>query len=279
MVAVKLWPYAIVALALIVALFVTFDFRRSHPGRESARVSSAIDWQRMAAPGPLSAAHAFLEHDCTACHTPIEGVEASNCIVCHANVESLLQRQPTAFHANVGRCADCHVEHQGASRRPTNMQHSALTRIGLRLLANAGERNRALSDATELRAKLLYWIREQEKGEPGSMAAASITPEESVLRCEACHANEDRHSSLFGRDCAQCHGTDTWMIVGFRHPSPRSMQCAQCHQAPPSHYMEHFRMVSMRVARQSRAEVNQCYLCHQSTAWTDIRGVGHYKHH
>ncbi|MBI3736827.1 hypothetical protein HY256_09975 [Candidatus Sumerlaeota bacterium] len=53
----------------------------------------------------------------------------------------------------------------------------------------------------------------------------------------------------------------------------------QCHQAPPSHYMMHFEMVSMKVAGQEHAEVSQCYLCHQTTAWNDIRGVGWYKHH
>ena len=55
--------------------------------------------------------------------------------------------------------------------------------------------------------------------------------------------------------------------------------CAQCHQAPPSHYMMHFRMVSMTVAGRMHAQVNQCYLCHQTTSWNDIKGVGLYKHH
>lgn len=43
--------------------------------------------------------------------------------------------------------------------------------------------------------------------------------------------------------------------------------------------MEHFRMVSARVANQPNAQVNQCYECHQTTAWNDIKGVGWYKHH
>ena len=43
--------------------------------------------------------------------------------------------------------------------------------------------------------------------------------------------------------------------------------------------MGHFHMVSMKVAGQHHAQVNQCYLCHQTTAWNDIKGVGWYKHH
>ena len=32
-------------------------------------------WQSMASPGPLSSAHAFLQEDCAACHTPVKGVQ------------------------------------------------------------------------------------------------------------------------------------------------------------------------------------------------------------
>src|SRR5205823_4468357 len=68
-------------------------------------------------------------------------------------------------------------------------------------------------------------------------------------------------------------------ITEFRHPSAASQSCAQCHQAPPSHYMEHFHMVSMRVAGQEHADVRQCFLCHPTTSWNDIKSVRWYKHH
>ena len=50
----------------------------------------------------------------------------------------------------------------------------------------------------------------------------------------------------------------------------------------------HFEMISKKVAGQEDAQVagcggpaqvSQCYRCHQTTWWDDIRGVGHYKHH
>jgi hypothetical protein len=99
------------------------------------------------------------------------------------------------------------------------------------------------------------------------------------LDCFSCHSNRSPHRDLFGQECAACHTTATWRIAGFKHPSPSSTECAQCHQAPPSHYMGHFHMVSKMVARQEHARVDQCYLCHQTDAWNDIRGVGWYKHH
>ena len=64
-----------------------------------------------------------------------------------------------------------------------------------------------------------------------------------------------------------------------RHPSPLSTDCNQCHQAPPSHSMMHFKMVSMKIAGVEHADVSQCFLCHQTNAWNDIKGVGWYKHH
>lgn len=224
----------------------------------------AATWQRQASPGDLSAAHAFLADNCAACHTPVTGVTADRCAACHAD-SPVLQREPTAFHATAGTCRECHREHQGVAARPTAMDHAALTRIGLGTSAGAGG---------EARERLLRWVAAGAAGpHPG------ITRREAALACAACHGTKDRHQGLFGRDCAQCHGTAKWTVPEFRHPSAQSTECAQCHQAPPSHYMEHFGMISRTVAGQPHADVRQCFLCHQTTAWNDIRGVGRYKHH
>lgn len=223
----------------------------------------------MVRPGRLSLAHAFLANRCSACHTPGKGVEAVNCVACHANNQNLLQRQPTAFHADVGRCAECHAEHRGATVRPVVMDHAVLAKIGLQLLSSQAPDSEGRLVASALRA----WI-ERARAQLGSTASL-----EAILNCASCHANQDRHSGLFGADCSECHTTKQWTIAGYRHPSPRSLDCAQCHQAPPSHYMEHFEMVSKRVAGIEHAQVSQCYLCHQTTSWNDIRGIGWYKHH
>src|SRR5262249_24340418 len=100
---------------------------------------------------------------------------------------------------------------------------------------------------SELRVRLLHWIKEQKSAEHGPAGAPSLTPEESVLRCETCHDTKDRHVGQFGKDCAACHGTATWTIATFRHPSPRSFDCAQCHQAPA----RSARRVSLRLSSPS----------------------------
>ncbi len=231
--------------------------------------SAQLAAQRAVIPGKLSQPHAFLENNCVACHTPVKGVEAKNCIVCHADNTTVLQRQPSAFHADIGACAVCHLEHQGRVASTTKMDHTALARIGLKQLDTAPA---ALDSA---RAALVAWLKQSD--------APPLTPHlqraESLLNCATCHQTKDRHVGLFGTDCVQCHGTTKWTIPEFRHPSPVSQSCAQCHQAPPSHYMMHFKMIDQAICGQPNAKVNQCFLCHQTTAWNDIRGVGYYKHH
>ena len=225
--------------------------------------------QRAVIPGALSQGHAFLENNCAACHTGVAGVEAKNCIVCHADNIAVLQRQPTAFHSDITSCAGCHLEHQGRVARTARMDHVALARAGLSQIRST------LSAHDDARHQLIGWL---ERNGPRTLTP-QLQREEALLSCAACHQTKDRHRGLFGADCAQCHATTKLTIAEFRHPSPASQSCAQCHQAPPSHYMMHFMMVSKRIASQPNAQVNQCFACHQTTAWNDIRGVGFYKHH
>jgi hypothetical protein len=275
---VKLSPYILASAALIIVLFTTVYLTRVHPGGERSGVFNTAAWQRMASPGELSQAHAFLEHNCAACHTAVRGPEASKCIACHATNESILSRQPTAFHADIGSCRECHLEHRGVTQQPTDMEHAALTRIWLRELENA-DLSTSSDEEASLRQPLITWLDQSNNTNRIQSLHHEITAQEAVLNCATCHDNQDPHNKLFGDDCAQCHSTDKWTIPEFRHPSPRSTECAQCHQAPPSHYMGHFHMVSMKVAGKPHADVSQCHLCHQTTSWNDIQGVGRYKHH
>lgn len=227
--------------------------------------------QRQVSPGRLSAAHASLETNCASCHTPLRSANAAKCIACHATSTALLQRQPTAFHATIETCSTCHVEHQGDSVRPVTMDHIRLANIGL-------ERVRQDSENPSNR-RLLNWLRQHKSSAPIDDTHPRVTSAEAALNCASCHGTKDRHQKLFGEDCASCHATASWTIADFQHPSPRSTDCVQCHRAPPSHYMMHFQMVSQAVARVPDARVDQCFRCHQTTSWNDIKGVGWYKHH
>ena len=222
-------------------------------------------WRMAMNPGPLSKAHAFLEKECGACHTANKGVTATACLSCHATDAPLLAKQSTAFHADIQECRGCHVEHQGNTARPVSMDHAALARIGW------GKAGGASAEGRTSMSELAHGV--------ARMTGAHATGDIAALDCQSCHAFRDPHRGLFGRECAECHQAESWKIAGFVHPSPRSEQCAQCHQAPPSHYMMHFHMISMMVAGQMHAKVEQCYLCHQTDSWNDIKSVGWYKHH
>jgi hypothetical protein len=226
-------------LAIVAMAWIAFALS----GGEMQQVASgaAEAWQHVATPGKLSRSHAFLETSCDGCHKAVTGVEPARCVGCHADNRVLLQRQPTVFHASVETCAGCHLEHLGGERMPTRMEHSLFASLGQRQdVPKTGERG---------------------------------------LDCATCHGTKDRHWGFLGSDCAQCHATSSWGIAAFRHPSPRSTECAQCHKEPPSHNMGHFTMMSARIAGRPHAKVEQCFLCHQTTSWNDIKDVGRIKHH
>lgn len=211
----------------------------------------------MFAPGPMSKSHQFLENQCSSCHASQQGVSSVGCISCHANNVSLLQRQSTSFHSNITTCKECHQEHLGGAKPPLLMDHLALATIGMK----AHGKNPKDVDEELISVNL------------------TEAPLVSTLNCMSCHATRDRHQGFFGSSCLSCHSSQTWQIADYKHPSPNSRSCVQCHQAPPSHYMMHFEMVSKKVAGHGGAKVNQCFLCHQTTSWNDIKGKGWYKHH
>ena len=241
-------------------------------------------WAAAASPGPLSAAHEFLGARCESCHVPTHGVEVASCLTCHATAAADLATKPsTAFHASIGECGGCHVEHRGRGRRPADMDHAVLVAAGHARAAEAASRDaQAGGEGFEHAVARLRELLGGSVGDLGGAAPGSRdlpAREANLLDCAGCHASRDPHRTLFGRDCQGCHTTAAWAVGSFRHPSPRSRDCAQCHQAPPSHYMMHFEMVDRAITGQERASVEQCFLCHQTDAWNNIRGVGWYKHH
>jgi hypothetical protein len=230
--------FTIAAVALLVGLPLAWNTKVP---------SEAGVVERFVAPGPLSTAHSALAGKCASCHTPVKGVEAKTCLSCHAGTD-FGDKQSTVFHAQAAECISCHVEHQG-DRGIVRMNHAALLDPGV-------------------------WRLTTPRGPVGKAGPVS----KAVLNCSGCHSVSDKHLGLFGSGCAACHSTSIWKIEGYRHPSTNSTQCVECHKAPPSHFMEHFSMVSQRAAR-NKARVDQCYACHTTDSFNNIRNRGWYDHH
>ncbi|KTC66390.1 Uncharacterised protein (plasmid) [Legionella adelaidensis] len=206
-------------------------------------------WSAAVNPGPLSAAHSFLSDKCESCHAPKRGIVAEKCITCHASSPELLMNPLDSFHAHLNDCRGCHTEHQGNNKRPIYMDHGQLLKISLQYVLK-----------TETPAKI-------------------NSPHPTRLDCHCCHSFQDKHQEFFGKDCAICHSEKNWKIPGYLHPSPRSTNCAECHKAPPSHRMEHFGMVDQSVPGEKDARIDQCYRCHQTDSFNDIKRVGWFKMH
>lgn len=256
-------------------------------------------WASVASPGPLSSAHAFLGSQCESCHTPNVGIKIEACVTCHIADAVTLANQTNAFHATIGECKGCHIEHQGVDARPIKMDHSVLTAVGLRaaqaevppgqqaaaamtaarrfLAGAAGSAAAAEGEGnpTQPMVDSAATARRLQAGLVGSRPAL----DDGGLNCASCHSFQDKHDGLFGQQCADCHAVETWEVVGFLHPSAKSQECNQCHQAPPSHYMMHFEMMDQAVTGQHGARVEQCYLCHLTNSFNEIKGVGWLKHH
>ena len=162
-------------------------------------------------PGHLSKAHAFLENQCTTCHTPNKGVSQVGCVSCHANNTALLQRQSTAFHANVTSCKECHREHQGGDKPPLLMDHIALAKIGAWTHAKAANNKNQIVDSY---LRKVHASEVAEEIVPLNPNEHSIT---STLTCVSCHATRDKHQGFFGTSCLSCHTTQSWGIAEYKH--------------------------------------------------------------
>lgn len=235
--------------------------------------TNKLGWHRWVEPGRLSSGHASLENNCAACHTSVTGVSAAKCIACHASDTELLQRQPTAFHADVGACNSCHIEHQGLVARPATMDHEAFSTISLKQLRHGGTGDQ------EAEHKLKVWLGVLSQPGHKNSVYPHASAKEASLNCASCHSNQDPHFGYFGADCVQCHATTTWTVAGYQHPSPRSTLCNECHKPPPSHLMGHFTMMDQGMTGQKDAKLGECFKCHQTNSWNDIKGLGWFKMH
>lgn len=173
-------------------------------------------FKRLAEPGPSSRAHAEISRDCKACHTlPFLKVSNSACESCHE-----MSAHGAAYAERSGkspdterRCADCHMEHNGA--------HGLMTRDSRECAschANLGadHHEAKLKDVADLRSHLNFILPEIDKtalklnhkvhlAEGIQGADGKVT-----LNCRDCHKlSADLKTVLpvkFEDNCQSCHG-------------------------------------------------------------------------
>ncbi|MCA9972935.1 MAG: hypothetical protein KC425_22110 [Anaerolineales bacterium] len=176
----------LLVIGLSVALWLTGG-RAFNPGALSAVNHGGV-------PVGEVLSHAEVTDDCSACHTPFQGVDAARCERCHTAVA--IERQSDGLHGrfpNAERCADCHQEHRGAD---FDLILSALDSFDHEVTAF-------------------------------SLAQHARDYDSAPLLCTACHAGE-RSFEVVLNACADCHGAaDPAFMVA--HMQDFGSDCLICH--------------------------------------------------
>ena len=119
---------------LILAAFLAWPIWSYYDTRAEGERGEAFHADEMWISGPLSAAHANLQNNCTACHQePFVAVQDRACLACHVDTSDhapdarmaraeaapgawrgLLLGVGNAFNVPRRSCASCHIEHEGS---------------------------------------------------------------------------------------------------------------------------------------------------------------------
>lgn len=143
------WVFAgLAVVCFLIAPIVTWAMYRNAPERPGG-FHADQSWST----GELSVAHQGLKGDCQACHQqPFVAVKDETCASCHKDTHGhadplrlagakaapglggrVKLMFATAFNKPPGRCADCHVEHEGKTRmQPAAQQFCAECHDGLK---------------------------------------------------------------------------------------------------------------------------------------------------
>ncbi|WP_051023989.1 cytochrome c3 family protein [Thiorhodovibrio frisius] len=205
--------------------------------------------QAMIQPGKLIDAHADLETDCFACHTPFLGSQPDKCIECHKPAEIGLvttkglaignEHKLTPFHQDLIEqdCVACHSDHKGVhSFRPIGQFSHDLLQVNLR------------------------------------------------DTCSGCHNNpEDSLHRGIADNCGQCHSQQAWTPATIDHDRffvldrDHQASCQTCHlNNDVSRYTcygchEHSRSnIREEHVEEGIYDYENCVECHRSADEDDI---------
>lgn len=218
--------------------------------------------ERLVMPGPVIAAHADLENDCSNCHKVFAaGEQTALCLDCHKEIAADVTSK-TGMHGLLAKdtpqlvCKDCHTEHKGRDADVVGLVRSAFDH-----------------DRTD------FPLRGAHAGRDCAACHAAGKPwRDAPSTCVACHGDEQPHQKRLGDDCAGCHSEERkWPDVRFDHSKTSfplrgahaDVVCASCHVdevwkgLPKTCVSCHS---GDDVHRGSRG--TNCASCHNTTKWS-----------
>ena len=225
----------------------------------SARSASI---ETLVMPGPVSAAHAELEAECSECHAAFsKTLQRDMCLSCHEH-KSVMEdlADGTGFHgrfepARNVECATCHKEHQGRQGDILGLDPETFDHDFTDFALKGSHAERACEDCH---------------------TAGGIFRETPVT-CVDCHQDEASHQGRLGGDCGRCHQETSWLTTTFDHAKEsdfilsgahQAVECALCHNnqryegIPTDCYSCH------QLDDQHKGEYGRdCKQCHQTQEW------------
>lgn len=201
------------------------------------------DIKDLVMPGPVVEAHAAFEKQCQRCHEPFKKrSQRQLCLECHLPIKGDLN-QKMGYHGRSAAVADveckhCHTEHQGRKadivlldRETFDHQQTDFRLEGI----HRQQRCEACHKTDEPQKKA--WKLDQ-PAPTGFYAQTSSA-------CFSCHAKIEPHKERLGKNCQDCHQSETWHKVSYPHDKTK------------------FRLNAMH-------KPVSCTLCHPSQRWKKI---------
>ncbi len=257
-------PIAYGLVITVLALFLAWPIWSFYSqDRDAARYAQGFHGDRLWLSGSLSAGHAALANNCTACHAePFVSVRDSSCTACHtaihdhADLSRLARATPQlgawrrfqisvqeAFGQTSGRCVDCHTEHEGSQQMVATPQqfcsdcHADLnSRLPDTRLGNASDFEDSHPEFQP--AVLIRWDGEQPRVQrvglnrnPREMSNLKFPHNLHLDRTGGVAQMARRLAPTYGfgqqLECADCH-VPTPDGVRFQPPDMDG-DCAMCH--------------------------------------------------
>ncbi|MFQ5353531.1 MAG: cytochrome c3 family protein [Thermodesulfobacteriota bacterium] len=171
-------------------------------------------------PGPVISGHAKYEQECSNCHKSFSKESQKKlCLDCHKKV-ALDLKEKRGYHSREKRagesnCQQCHKEHRGRTYKAVifdgeTFDHN-FTDFPLK------HRHTGVKCAKCHKKEKKY--------------------REAPSKCYTCHKDEDTHKGRLGKDCKECHESNSWTKARFDHKETdfplkykhKKASCAACH--------------------------------------------------
>jgi len=223
--------------------------------------------------------------ECVTCHTEHEGRDG---IISPVST-SAFRHEMTDFAlegAHLGTaCSECHV--QGKAKREAAHECVACHKDDDSHEGRLGEDCAQCHTPVSWRESVFDHGRQTEFALEGAHAQVSCVGchggavhEDTPSECVACHARDDVHAGVNGRECQQCHGTEEWKTVKFDHERDghwpllgkhAEVACNLCHTVSLTEPKLETECVSCHRSDDAHQGKNGtvCQDCHTNESWQE----------